>query len=159
MRDDHALETGSYDRRGVLLGAAGAVAGGGAAAALLGADTALGTNGKPGHHHRGMKKLPPPNHIPGGLDLEGDLGFPYFIHWFGPGPTDITTPFAKIGLMGEHGEPSTVGDFKGFNAYTILVGSADTTDGTEDLEADIRVMQGHYVAPDGSMHWGTFAFI
>jgi hypothetical protein len=48
---------------------------------------------------------------------------------------------------------------KGFTAFAILAGHAEGSDGkTYNIEVDLRVMAGEYVAEDGSRQQGTFAF-
>ncbi|TMA44298.1 MAG: hypothetical protein E6J81_14610 [Deltaproteobacteria bacterium] len=74
-------------------------------------------------------------------------------HLFSPGPR-------SLGLMGLHVEPSSISDFQGVVALAYLSGSA--TDGEShryDLAVDLRIMNGDYVAADGSAQTGTFAFI
>jgi hypothetical protein len=61
--------------------------------------------------------------------------------------------------MGLDVEPSTMTNFKGFTASTVLGGQAEGSDGkTYNVESDLRVMAGEYVAEDGSRQQGTFAF-
>jgi hypothetical protein len=61
--------------------------------------------------------------------------------------------------MGLDVEPSTMTNFKGFTAFTVLGGQAEGSDGkTYNVESDLRVMEGEYVAEDGSRQQGTFAF-
>jgi hypothetical protein len=92
-----------------------------------------------------QQALPAPLPIPGGEDAP-PVGF---IHWFLPGPQG----------MGLDVEPSLITNFKGFTAFTLLDGQAEGSDGkTYDVHSDLRVMQGEYVAEDGSRHQGTFAF-
>jgi hypothetical protein len=72
-----------------------------------------------------------------------------FIHWFLPGPQG----------MGLDVEPSLITNYTGFTAFTLLDGQAQGSDGeTYDVHSDLRVMQGEYVAEDGSRQQGTFAF-
>jgi hypothetical protein len=85
--------------------------------------------------------------IPGGIDI------PPLIHVFAPGPTDA-------GLMGENVEPSTITNFNGLSAYSVVTGSALGNDGkTYDVALDMRFFDGVYVAADGSRHRGAFGFI
>ena len=85
--------------------------------------------------------------IPGGLDI------PPLIHVFAPGPTDL-------GLMGTNVEPSTITNFNGLAAYSVVTGSATDADGNDyDVALDMRVFDGVYVAADGSRHRGAFGFI
>lgn len=100
---------------------------------------------------------PMPSPIPGGIDTGEDvLGF---IHWFLPGPEDAATPFAQIPGFGLDVEPSTLTNFKGFTAYSVISGQARGSDGkTYNVEFDIRVMEGEYIAEDGSRQQSTFGF-
>lgn len=82
-----------------------------------------------------------------------------FVHIFLPGPTDATTPF--LGLPGEglDVEPSTITDFRGRTAFAVLSGRARGNDGKNyNVEFDVRVIEGRYVAADGSRNYGAFGF-
>jgi hypothetical protein len=105
------------------------------------------------------RTLPAPKPIPGGLEL--GLAPPYdFIHVFGPGPESITLPFTGITLQGLNVETSTLTDFHGATVLAYHVGEAKGSDGhTYNLETDMRVMQGKYVAVDGTTRHGSFALI
>jgi hypothetical protein len=82
-----------------------------------------------------------------------------FIHAFVPGPEGSATPFAGIPGMGLDVEPSTLTDFQGFAAFAVLAGRATGSDGKSyNVECDVRVMEGEYVAEDGSHQRGTFRF-
>jgi hypothetical protein len=60
-------------------------------------------------------------------------------------------------LQGLNVEPSTITDFRGVTALAYHVGTATGSDGlTYNLETDVRVFAGEYVAEDGSRHEGTF---
>jgi hypothetical protein len=99
--------------------------------------------------------LPAPSPIPGGVEA-GPLGF---IHWFLPGPEGSTTPFAQLPGGGLDVEPSTLTNFQGFTAFAILAGQAEDSNGTiYNVEFDVRLMEGEYVAEDGSRHQGAFGF-
>lgn len=134
-------------RRTFLAGAGGALATAGVAHAATG--TALA--GSPSRAKGGHRVLPAPKPIPGGIE------FGEFIHVFIPGPEGVVLPFTGTPLMGFDIEPSTITDFRGRVALAYLLGSAETTDGPQDLEVDVRVMQGHYVAENGEKRFGTFA--
>ena len=96
--------------------------------------------------------LPAPTPIPGGIDI------PPLIHEFLPGPEEITLPFTLLTLQGLNVEPSTITDFKGFTALAYHVGTATGSDGTKyNLETGIRVIEGEYIAEDGTRGEGTFA--
>jgi hypothetical protein len=108
------------------------------------------------------RTLPAPKPIPGGLDLSGlGLVAPYdFIHFFPPGPVGIVLPFTGVALQGLHVEPSTLTDFDGATALAYHIGEARGSDGhTYNLETDFRVMEGKYVAVDGTTRHGSFALI
>lgn len=82
-----------------------------------------------------------------------------FIHWLLPGPPDATTPVLGLPGFGLDVDPSLMGDYQGFTAYSVIAGQADGSDGVSyDVELDVRVMDGNYVAADGSRQRGTFAF-
>ena len=53
---------------------------------------------------------------------------------------------------------STVGDYEGFTTYAVVAGTAHSSQGPLDVELDIRVMHGRFVAEDGKVHHGTFGF-
>ena len=73
---------------------------------------------------------------------------------------DITLPFTGVTLQGLDVEPSTLTDFHGASAVAFHVGEAKGSDGhTYNLETDIRVMEGKYVAVDGTTRHGSFALI
>jgi len=97
--------------------------------------------------------LPQPQPIPGGLAP----GF----HVWAPGPTTITLPFSKSGLMGLDVEPSVITDFNGFTALAYPAGSAHGSDGKRyNLEGDMRVFRGKYRPQNGSsVREGAFGFV
>lgn len=140
-------------RRSFLLSAAGAVAAG-IATSLSRAeanDASLGFWHAPEHVR---PPLPAPKPIPGGTE------FPPFplIHELFPGPETITLPFTLLPLQGLNVEPSTITDFHGVTVLAYHVGTATGNDGTKyNLETDIRVMQGEYIAENGERREGTFA--
>ena len=52
-----------------------------------------------------------------------------------------------------------MGDYRGFTAYAVVAGTAKASDGNEyPCEFDVRVMDGVYIASDGSRNRGTFGF-
>jgi hypothetical protein len=115
-----------------------------------------------GHGDDGQQTPSAPKPIPGGSDLSGfGLVPPYnFIHVFLPGAAGIVLPFTGGELQGLDVEPSTVTDFNGATALAYHVGEARGSDGkTYNLETDMRVMDGEYVAVDGRRRRGTFGFI
>jgi|tagenome__1003787_1003787.scaffolds.fasta_scaffold20576795_2 hypothetical protein len=101
--------------------------------------------------------LPEPKPIPGGSTLpDGSL-----IHVFAPGTPGVTLPFTKVPLEGLDVEPRVMTDHNGFAALAYHVGTATGSDGkTYDLETDMRVMHGSYVAADGTRRdSGLFVFV
>jgi len=101
--------------------------------------------------------LPEPKPIPGGSTLpDGSL-----IHVFAPGTRGVTLPFTKVSLEGLDVEPRVTTDHNGFAALAYHVGTAMGNDGkTYDLETDMRVMSGSYVAADGTRRDnGLFVFV
>jgi hypothetical protein len=77
-----------------------------------------------------------------------------------PGPPEITLPFTGVQLQGLDVDPSVITDYSGFSAVAFHVGTATGNDGKRfNLETDIRVMDGGYVAADGSRRRGVFGFV
>jgi hypothetical protein len=108
-----------------------------------------------GFLHR-RKHSPPP--LPAPKPILGGVDIPPLIHEFLPGPETITLPFTLITLQGVNVEPSTITDFKGVTVLAYHVGTVTGNDGTQyNLETDIRVMEGEYVAENGERREGTFA--
>jgi hypothetical protein len=108
------------------------------------------------HAHGVPRVLPAPKPIPGGIQIPGGP----LIHVFLPGPEDVTLPFTGSPLMGLDVEPSVITDYRGFTALAYVAGSATGSDGRRyNLEADMRAMEGAYVATDGTRQRGLFAFI
>jgi hypothetical protein len=111
---------------------------------------------RPASAHTSLDVLPAPKPIPGG----GQLPDGSRIHVFPPGPPEVTLPFTGVQLHGLDVEPSVITDYSGFTALAFHVGTATGGDGTVyNLETDIRVMDGRYVAADGSHQQGVFGFI
>ena len=53
-----------------------------------------------------------------------------------------------------------IADFNGFSAMAYLAGSATDGQGNRfDMQTDMRVYRGVYVAADGSHQHGTFGFV
>jgi hypothetical protein len=70
------------------------------------------------------------------------------------------TPFARLPGGGLDVEPSPLTNFKGFTVFAVLSGQAEGSDGkTYNVEFDLRVMEGEYIAEDGSHQRGTFGFL
>jgi hypothetical protein len=102
-----------------------------------------------------LSPLPAPSPIPGGLEVP-DVGL---VHGFIPGPESSVTPFAGLPAMGLDIEPSTLTNYQGFTTFAVLSGQTTSSDGQiYNVEFDVRVMAGEYVAEDGSRHRGTFGF-
>lgn len=139
---------GHLGRRKFLAGAGGALATAGVAHAATGTALAADTRSRA---KGGRRVLPAPKPIPGTTD------FGQLVHVFIPGPEGVVLPFTGTPLVGFDVEPSTITDFRGRVALAYLLGTAETSDGPQDLEVDVRVMQGHYVAEDGEKRFGTFA--
>ena len=140
-------------RRSFLLSAAGAVAAGIATAPSRAeaSDASFGFLHAPEHLR---PPLPAPKPILGGTEF---LPFP-LIHELFPGPETITLPFTLVTLQGLNVEPSTITDFHGVTVLAYHVGTATGNDGTKyNLETDIRVMKGEYIAENGERREGTFA--
>jgi len=89
---------------------------------------------------------PKPRPVPGGLDVPG-LG--HFDVW----------------VPGKGNEPSTITDFRGDVAVADILGTGTGTDNPDDpavgliFDADMRFMQGEFVALNGKTYEGTFGFI
>jgi hypothetical protein len=153
----HFLEHATMQpgRRSFLLGTAGALAAG--LTAPLGRPEISQANLEFPHPPAHLQApLPAPKHIPGGIDLGSDFS-PSFIHIFVPGPETIILPFTGFALQGLNVEPSTITDFKGVTAQAYHVGTVTGSDGiTYNLETDVRIYEGEYIAEDGSRHAGTF---
>src|SRR5215468_724658 len=84
--------------------------------------------------------------------------FGTIIHVFGPGPVE--------GLDPNNGhDPSLITDFSGIIAQADLNLSGTGTDlstgesAPYEFHADIRFMKGLFVAADGQIHQGAFAFL
>ena len=108
------------------------------------------------HGHGIPPALPAPKPIPGGNQIPGGP----LLHVFLPGPEDVTLPFSGTQLQGLDTEPSVITDYRGFTALAYLAGSATGSDGRQyNLEADMRAMEGTYLATDGTRHRGLFGFI
>jgi len=101
--------------------------------------------------------LPEPKPIPGGSTLpDGSV-----IHVFAPGTPGVTLPFTKVPLEGLDVEPRVTTDHNGFAALAYHLGTAPGNDGkTCNLKTDMRVMNGSYVAADGTRRdSGLFVFV
>jgi hypothetical protein len=141
------------DRDQLRIGRRRLLAGGGAAAVV----GSVGTVGlaSPKEAMKLPRVKPAPSPIPGGIEVP-DVGL---LHAFIPGPEGSSTPFAGLPGMGLDVEPSTITDFEGFTVFAVLSGQAEGSDGkTYNVEFDVRVMQGKYIAEDGSRQRGTFGF-
>jgi hypothetical protein len=87
-----------------------------------------------------------PRPIPGGFDADFN---------FVPSDPLAHAYFPVIGL-----DLSTITDFRGVVAATEVQGTAVGTDGSSYwFDADMRLMEGEYVAMDGHLRRGAFAFV
>ena len=155
----HAPDQGLQTGRTYRISRRGFISGAGATALALGPGLSSGALAHDDDHHQ---TRPAPKPLPGGFDLSGfGLAPPYdFIHVFGPGQAGIVLPFTGGALQGLNVEPGTMTDFKGTTAVAYHVGEAKGSDGnTYNLETDFRVMDGRYVAVDGTTRRGSFALI
>ena len=145
---DGPTPTRSLSRRGAILGTAGALAG----TALA---HGLAQPARADDDGNGLAVLPPPRPI-----LGGDV-IPPQIHAWEPGePPGLALPFTGAVFDGLNVEPTTLRDFSGFTAQAYPVGTATGSDGHHyNLEGDIRVFDGTYVAETGTRQHGTFALI
>jgi hypothetical protein len=76
------------------------------------------------------------------------------IHFQLPGLADNT----NTGRIG--GEPSTITDFNGFIGVAHVQGTGtDNSGNTLFWDTDLRFMNGTFMAADGSIQRGTFAFV
>jgi hypothetical protein len=141
-------------RRRALVGTAGTLAGAGLGYALSNPRLVFADEDRDER-----ELLPPPKPIPGGDVIP--ITPPLQIHAWEPGdPAGHTLPFSGAPFDGPNVEPGTVLDFKGFVAQCYPVGSARGSDGKRyNLEGDIRVMQGEYIAETGAHRRGTFCLI
>ena len=103
-----------------------------------------------------MRKISAPNPIAGGFVFPYRGVEEFTGHIFGPGPVGQVLPHTQVPLEGNV-EPSVVGDFHGSIAMGFLIGEVDSSDGPQNLEVDLRVMQGDYIGEDGKQQYGTFA--
>ncbi len=155
MHLHHHGSTGLHlSRRRAILGTAGT---------LAGATLAYGLAQTPvvaaNELEDDSELLPPPKPILGGDVIP--ISPPLLIHAWEPGdPAGKTLPFTGAPFDGPNVEPATITDFTGFTAMCYPVGTATGSDGKHyNLEGDIRVMHGTYVAETGARRQGTFALI
>jgi len=155
MRETPPAGRTALDRRR-FIGAAAASVAGAASAVAIGATPAAAS---PGRHT--FSTLPAPKPIAFSTPPDPTVPVPFdSINWALPGPVGASTQFIGIPSFGPDADPNTIGDFEGFTAYAVVAGTATGSDGEPfDCEFDVRVMQGRYVAEDGSQHSGTFAFL
>jgi hypothetical protein len=126
-----------------------------AAAGVTGSLAAPGSSVAHGGKHP-RRAVVPPKPIPGGIQIpDGPL-----IHVWQPGDPTVTLPFTQSTLGGFDRDPSTITDFRGFTALAYHAGTATGSDGAAyNLETHMTVLQGSYVAVDGTRRFGTFSFI
>jgi hypothetical protein len=61
--------------------------------------------------------------------------------------------------MGLDVDPSLLTDFQGFSTFAVIAGQAVGSDGkVYNVEFDVRVMEGEYIAENGSRQHGVFGF-
>ena len=87
-----------------------------------------------------------PNPIPGGFDAEFNLV-----------PSD---PLIHVGIPAPGFEMATITDFNGIVGAAEIRGNASDSDGKlYSFDADMRFMRGRYIATDGRLRDGAFAFV
>ena len=97
-----------------------------------------------------------------GLPTDGDLPrrIPQSIQPLGPG-----TPRIHFEFPGPEAEPSLITNMRGRVGVANVAGMGwrvDHATGTREhlpFDADLRFMKANYVARDGHVHHGTFAFV
>jgi hypothetical protein len=142
----------ALSRRRFFHGAAVAAAGVAGPLAWPARGIAGDDDGDHGDHGRAVV---PPKPIPGGIQIPDGPQ----IHVWAPGDPSVTLPFSGGMPMGFDVDPSTITDFRGFSAVAFHVGTATGSDGSKfNLETDMRVFKGTYVATDGTQRFGTFGF-
>jgi hypothetical protein len=109
------------------------------------------------NHEHDSRAVVPPKPIPAVVTLPNGMQ----IHVGPPaGDPTVTLPFTHTTLRGFDVDPSTITDFRGFSALAFHAGSATGSDGaTYNLETHMTVLQGSYIASDGTRRFGTFSFI
>lgn len=146
-----AVETYRMDRRTFLTGLGTVAVVGSAATVGLSTKAEAATTTT-------FSTNPAPEPIP---FLAGPTGAPApfdLIHWTLPGPEGAITQINELPAFGLDVHRSTIVDYDGFTAYAVVAGKADSSEGELDVELDIRVMAGRYVAADGNTYDGTFGF-
>jgi hypothetical protein len=96
-----------------------------------------------------------PRPIPGGTQIDG-LGLFHFYFPTSPNPAG-----AEDTIENGKGDPSTITDFNGFIGVGDWAGGTgkDQNGNTLYWAADVRFMDGEYVALDGQRRMGAFAFV
>ena len=127
-----------------------------AAAGVTGATLARPARAAAWRHEPHRQAVVPPTPIPGGVTPPNHTQ----IHLWPPGDPTVTLPFSHNTLRGFDVDPSTITDFRGFSALAYHAGTATGSDGaTYNLETHMTVLQGRYIASDGTPRFGTFSFI
>ena len=135
-----------FSRRHLVMGAAVAAAGFALTPSLAAAD-----------EEHGQATAPIPKPIVGGLPVGPPLET---IHVWAPGKAGLTLPYSGATLMGIGTEPTTIGDFSGVSAVAYHVGTATDKAGKRyNLETDMRIFAGTYVAANGQRRQGAFGLI
>ncbi len=136
----------------------GFVAGAGAAGAVA-ATTAIGAAPAGAQASTLPAAVPVPEPIPGGFLLD-PADESSIIHFLLPGPTGSATQFFGFPAEGLDVDPSTMTNFRGNHAFAVLAGEAKGSDGaTYNIEFDLRIYSGSYVAADGVERNAAFAFM
>lgn len=151
----HDLSHSHLSRRGFIRNAGLAATAGLAAGTVGVAGTAAA---HPQDDDHGLTRIPVkgmPKPIVAGVDAP-PVGF---IHWLLPGPEGSMTPILQIPGFGLDVDPSLITDFKGVQAYAVVSGEVDSTDGKQTIEFDVRAMKGTYVDVNGDRQQGAFAFL
>ena len=142
-----------------MIGRGGAaIAAGAIGATTLGSRPASAQDLLSADRYRNLNPNPLPKPIPGGVPLDPADPVGSLIHWYLPGPTDAVTPIIGLQGMGLDVEPSSITDFDGKTAFAVVAGEVETSDGPQLVEFDVRVMEGQYVAEDGTTNKAAFAF-
>lgn len=141
---------GTVSRRSFVIGA-------GAAGAI--ATTTAVTASPAGAASTLPPAVPVPEPIPGGFLL--DPADPAsIIHFLLPGPPGATTQMFGFAAEGLDVDPSTMTNFSGNHAFAVLAGEASGSDGnTYNVEFDVRIYSGQYIAADGVERDAAFAFM
>lgn len=138
-------------RRGFFVGAG--------AAGAVAATTAIGATPAGATPSSLPAAVPVPEPIPGGFLLD-PTDESSIIHFLLPGPPGSATQFFGFPGEGLDVDPSTMTNFRGDHAFAVLAGQATGSDGaTYNVEFDLRIYSGSYIAADGVERDAAFAFM